>query len=667
MTLRRPGKDLSFGDFLEGLDDLAIPRIAAPSVTRLWERRVSRRGLLRGSAGLGALALGAGTLTLAGCDEAPSNEIAGRFRFEEVQRRVDARHHVAPGHKAVVLLRWGDPLFEDSPPFDPRRQTPESQLRQFGYNNDFVGLIPLPIGSPVSDRALLCVNHEFTNDDVMFPGLGDKDDFREHLTRNEVDVTMAAHGGSIVEIQRDANGDWHPVVGSRYNRRISPLETEMEITGPAAGTVRLATSADPTARRVIGTLNNCAGGITPWGTYLMAEENFHAYFTGSLYQHPEAKNYFRYGVPGNGYHWGRFHDRFDITKEPNEANRFGWVVEVDPLAPDAMPKKRTALGRFKHEGAETALARDGRAVIYMGDDQRGEYLYKFVSRDPVHPEDPFRNKDVLEFGTLYVAKLDEDGSGTWLPLVYGENGLDASNGFHGPADVMIEARRAADILGATPMDRPEDVQPNPVTGKVYAALTNNSRRKPEEVDGANPRGPNYFGQILEIDPADGDHAATRFGWDLVVMCGPPDNPDAGARWHEATSAHGWFAAPDNLAADPLGRIWVATDQGSGWSKLTGGADGLYGLETEGDLRGRSKCLFRAPVGAEVCGPVFTEDGRSVFLAVQHPAAGGEKDYAPFARNSTFEDPATRWPDFQAGMPPRPSVVVITRKDDGVIG
>ncbi|MEM8760330.1 MAG: PhoX family phosphatase, partial [Pseudomonadota bacterium] len=412
---------------------------------------------------------------------------------------------------------------------------------------------------------------------------------------------------------------------------------------------------------------------TPWGTYLMAEENFHGYFWTDTRDEKgkpvltgdQAASMKRYGVPGGWYAWGKFHDRFNIDKEPNEPNRFGWIVEVDPYDRQSVPVKRTALGRFRHEGAETVVNGDGRVVVYSGDDARFDYLYKFVSEGTFDPTDREANRELLDSGTLYVARFDEDKV-EWLPLVLGQGPLTPDNGFASQADVLIDTRLAADALGATPMDRPEDVQPNEATGKVYVMLANNTKREPGQEDAANPRADNAFGHIVELAPPGGDHAATTSAWSILVKCGDPRIADVGALWHPETSENGWFASPDNAAVDAKGRLWVATDQGTNWAK-TGTADGVFAVETEGERRGHSTMFYRVPVGAEMCGPLFTADGSTLFVAVQHPATDGTKDYPGFERVSTFEDPATRWPDFQEGMPPRPSVVTIVREDGGPVG
>ncbi|ORE89865.1 PhoX family phosphatase [Aurantimonas sp. 22II-16-19i] len=619
--------------------------------------RFSRRGFLRGSLAATAIAATVSPMALMTAGKAKAQ--TAKFSFTEVEAGVDATHHVAEGYDADILLRWGDAVFADSPDFDPANQTPEAQARQFGYNNDYVGFIPID-GS--SEHGMLVVNHEYTNEHLMFPGIVTVVDGKVEVApadRKRVDIEMAAHGGTIVEIRKDG-GKWQVVRDGARNRRITST-TEMELTGPAAGHDRLKTSADATGTKVLGTINNCAGGVTPWGTYIMAEENFHGYFIGELPEgHPEAENYKRYGVPDGSYAWGNFHERFDVSKEPNEPNRFGWVVEVDVADPNSVPKKRTALGRFKHEGAESIVNKDGRVVFYLGDDERFDYVYKFVTAGTYDENDRAANMNLLDEGTLYVAKFEEAGTVTWMPLVHGEGPLTAENGFASQADVVIETRRAADLLGATPMDRPEDIEPHG-DGRVYVMLTNNTRRK--EANAANPRVDNAFGHIIEINEEGGDFASTEGRWEILLKCGDPSVAEVGATFSTETTRNGWFGMPDNCAVDSDGRLWVSTDGNS--PKATGRTDGLWAVETEGE-RPTSKLFFRVPIGAEMCGPLPTPDLTTFFVAVQHPADGGD-DWEGFGRPSYYEDLSTRWPDFRDDMPVRPAVVAITRQGGGKIG
>jgi len=627
--------------------------------------RFSRRGFLMGSLAVSAIAATVSPLALIAAGEARAAE-GSAFKFDELEAGIDDKHHVAPGYDADVLLRWGDPLFSDSPEFDPLKQSAEAQARQFGYNNDYVGYIPID-GS--AEHGLLVVNHEYTNPHLMFPGIVaivDKDGKKKAevapLSKEQVDVEMAAHGGTIVEIRKEA-GKWQVVRDGKLNRRIMST-TEMALSGPVAGHDRVKTNADPSGAKVIGTINNCAGGVTPWGTYVMAEENIHGYFSGELPEgHKEAANYKRLGIPEGAYEWGAHYDRFNLAKEPNEPNRFGWIVEVDVNDPNSVPRKRTAMGRFKHEGAESIVAKDGRVVFYLGDDERFDYVYKFVTKGIFNPNDRAANLDLLDDGTLSVAKFAEDGSVEWMPIVFGQGPLTAQNGFVSQADVLIETRRAADLLGATKMDRPEDIQPNAGNGKVYVMLTNNSKRKAEQVDAANPRANNAFGHIIEIVEDGGDFAATKGKWEVLLKCGDPSVADVGATFSTATTAHGWFGMPDNCAVDSAGRLWVATD-GQG-PKATGRTDGLWAVDTEGAARATSKLFFRVPIGAEMCGPLFAPDDQTAFVAVQHPGDGGE-DWEGFGRPSYYEDPSTRWPDFKPDMPVRPSVVAITKQGGGKI-
>ena len=637
---------------------------APPPLCQLIAKALTRRQVL-GAALAGATLAGTGLSPRPGAaQEEGEGSAAGRFVFPEISRGIDRHDHWPPGYSAKVLIRWGDPLLPDAPDFEPHAQSPAAQAAQFGYNNDYTAFFPLPgFESGELQKGLLCVNHENTTGRLMLPPERWAD--RSYAGRTwRVAMEQAAIGCSVVEVVREG-ADWRYLRKSPFNRRITAGGTYCAISGPAAGHARLKTNADVTGRRVIGTLANCAGGVTPWGTYLSAEENFHEFFNGRRFKsHPEFDNYRRLGIPRGG-KWGIVDPRFNVNAAPNEANRFGWVVEIDPYDPQSLPVKRTALGRFKHEGAETALSADGRLVVYMGDDEAFEHLYKFVSNAKVDPEHAAANRDLLDDGILYVARFHEDGHLEWLPLVQGAAPLDGARGFESQADVLIETRRAAELMGATPMDRPEDVQPNPHNGRVYVALTANPQRTASAAGAANPRAVNHFGHIIELAEADGDFASREGRWDILVLCGDPAAAKSGARWNEATSAHGWFANPDNLAVDALGRLWVCSDQGMRVAR-TGTADGLWALETEGSLRGMGRLFYRVPVGAELCGPSFTPDSRSLFLAVQHVAAAPAGLLPGFDRPSTFKDPATRWPDFQPGMPPRPSIVVITESKDRII-
>ncbi len=551
---------------------------------------------------------------------------------------------VPDGYDHAVLIGWGDPLTADAPELDIDTQTPEDQARQFGYNCDFVMLVPLPEGSAVSHRGLLWVNHEYTNPEIMFPEY-DMADPKEHQVR----IELAAHGGTVVEVRRRRNGSWGYRRGARQNRRIT-AETPMQLTGPAAGHRWLRTSADPTGTRVLGMLNNCAGGVTPWGTILTGEENFHQYFANLSAldaSDPRRAAHARYVVPegSSDRKWERFVDRFDLAKEPNEPFRFGYVVEIDPYDPTFTPRKRTALGRMKHEGATTVLTGKRKVAVYMGDDERFEYLYKFVTADRYAPKRRGRNLSLLDDGTLYVARFAADGSGEWVPLVAGTGPLTPAHGFADQGDVLINTRSAADAVGATKMDRPEDVEASPVTGTVYACLTNNTRRT--EVNAPNPRVNNRFGHVIELLEDGGDAGATRFRWRIFLLCGDPDDRSTFFAGYpkELVSP---IANPDNVAFDRAGNLWIATD---GQPGTLGYNDAIFAVPTEGSERGHVQQFLSAPVQAEVCGPLITRDQRTLFCAIQHPGEGG-----------TLDAPDSNWPD--NGQPPRPSVICVWRSARG---
>lgn len=409
------------------------------------------------------------------------------------------------------------------------------------------------------------------------------------------------------------------------------------------------TRADPSGRIVLGTHDNCNGGVTLWGTVLSGEEGSRDFFGGDITTAPDQALLARYHYDGispvGKFGWARHDPRFNISHEPNEPNRFEWVVEIDPYDPDALPVKRTALGRFAHEGAHSALSPDGRVVIYMGDDWEFEYCYKFVTTRPFNPDDRAANKDLLDDGILSVARFEEDGNLVWRPLVFGQGPLTVENGFTDQGDVLIQTRRAADLLGATPMDSPEGYMPDPRTGKVYVALSGNDARRADDVNPANPRGRNESGHLLELIPPDfgkgPDHAAEKFDWHVRIMC--DEDPAKTLGFHPDTKPDGYFFAPDNINFDPQGTMWICSD---GPNKL--GEDGLWTMSTSGPDAWHSRLFFRPPQGAECCGPAFTPDGKTMFVAIQHP---GED-------SRSIAEAVTRWPDFVEGTPPRPSVLVI---------
>jgi secreted PhoX family phosphatase len=593
---------------------------------------------------------------------------------------------VPRGYASDVLIRWGDPVLPGATPLDEANQTGASQAGQFGYNCDFIGFVPFAVhGNPSrpggSDRGTLTVNHEYTEPDRMFPGY-----VVGAPTRDQVEAEWAAHGLSVIEIERQGrDGTFTHLPGSGLNRRITAT-TPMAFSGPAAGDALLQTSADPTGTTVLGTLNNCAGGVTPWGTILSAEENVNQYFANRdalpAGRVKDAHN--RYGLPraASERRWELFDRRFDLAQEPNEPFRFGWIVEVDPEDPTSTPVKHTALGRFKHEAATVHIAPDGRVVAYSGDDERFDYVYKFVSRGTYRPGDKAHNMTLLADGELFVARFtgdsppaelerynatatlgqlpedgEFDGSGTWIPLTrYGAGGAleSAVPGFTLP-EVLILTRLAADAVGATKMDRPEDIERNPINGRVYMAMTNNTDRgrasstnpRKVDVDEANPRRVdergtntgNKYGHIVELEEAGGDGTALTFAWRLFMVCGNPTDPTtyfAGFPREQVSP----IAAPDNVAFDGNGNLWIGTD---GQPGTIGRADAFHAVAVQGPERGRTRQFLSVPAGAEACAPEFTPDQRTLFCAVQHPGEGL----------------TSHWPDGGTSTP-KPSVIAVVR-------
>ncbi|CDO08041.1 PhoX family phosphatase [Mycolicibacterium cosmeticum] len=633
---------------------------------------MSRRSVLRAT-GIAVLAVGAGSALAACADDtpaagtgsttpAPQGQPPAGMRFDSVAPNTEDAVVVPAGYQQRVVIAWGDPVLPGAPVFDINRQTGAAQRQQFGFNNDFAALLPI---KDRPGRYLLVSNHEYVSPQFMFHGYD-----ADAPTREQFDVETGAVGLSVVEVERGPQGGLRPVLG-RLNRRIT-ADTPFTLTGPAAGSPAVRTAADPAGRTVIGTFANCSGGVTPWGTILSGEENFHTYF-GAAEGTPAAEpdRFKRYGVltEPSELRWENFDPRFDLAKTPTEVNRFGYVIEINPWDPASTPVKHSALGRFKHEAANVYVTGDGTVVVYTGDDERFDYMYKFVSDKKIEPGNMAHNMTLLDEGTLYVAKLSSDipadqidgsgklpakgsfaGSGTWLPLLHsGPDGESESlvEGFSAQ-DVAVFTRLAADKAGATKMDRPEDFEANPKTGKLYVALTNNDKRGTEgkaKPDAANPRNENKNGQVLEITD---DHGGTTFTWDLLLVCGDPAAADTYYGGFDKTKVSP-ISCPDNVAFDGHGNLWISTD-----GNALDSNDGLFAVALDGDRRGETKQFLTVPVGAETCGPVVTDD--LITVSVQHPGEGDDH---------SLDNPLSHWPD-GGNAPARPAVVAVWR-DGGAIG
>ena len=611
----------------------------------------SRRIVLRGGLGaaLGGLLAPLAAVTLPGCASVGGGSLLG---FKGIPVSVADKITVPEGYMAEVIAAWGEPvgLSGEMPAFKAdATNTAAEQAAQMGMHHDGIHFFP----TDGSKSGLLVMNHEYVDDGLLHP------DGINTWSAQKVQKAQAAHGVSVIEVEQK-DGKWEMVRPSPFARRFT-ASTPMAVSGPAAGHALMKTAADASGRRVLGTLNNCGSGITPWGTYLTCEENFMFYFKG-----PDAPNAHeaRWGLRKGdpiGYRWHEHDARFDASKTPNEPNRFGWVVEIDPMNPSSTPMKRTALGRAAHEGATVATTRNGKAVIYMGEDARFEYIYKFVSRDAIKPGGARTNAELLDHGTLYVAKFDVNGKGSWLALTYGQGPLTAANGFADQGEVLIKARQASDLLGGTKMDRPEWIDVDK-QGWVYTTLTNNSNRGAANqlgVDAANPRANNTMGNIIRWKD-DGDFDGSGFQWNHFVLAGDPKLERADAKGNIKGDA---FACPDGLWTDARGVLWIQCDM----STSAMGKGDLINMGNNGMLAadvktGEIRRFLTGPSGCEVTGATATPDGRTMFVNIQHP---GESP----SERSDPADPRkiSNWPDQQAAGRPRSATLVIRKIDGGLIG
>ncbi len=602
---------------------------------------LARRKFMQASTAMAASGLVGGCGTIESERKVTGGNVAAatppQFVFNSVAASLADTVVVAEGYSATPFFLHGDPV-SDGPAWKfAAANSAAEAIMQGGQMHDGMWFFPLPQGSTKSDHGLLVMNHEYPRVGELFPDGG------ENMTVEKVRKMQATVGVSVLEVKLAA-GNWQIVRPSNYARRVHGL-TATRLSGPAAGTDLMRSQLDPTGHVAIGTMANCGMGTTPWGTYLTCEEYINSYFsTKGATLTPMQK---RYQIrPTTVYAHPNFDARYDASKHPQEFHKVGWVVEIDPYDPTWVPAKRTAIGRCFHESAHYALANDGRVVIYTGDDSRFEYVYKFVTRDAWNPTNRAANRDLLDHGTLYVARFDASGKGRWIALVHGQNGLTAANGFSSQAEVVTFARAAADQVGATQCDRPEWIVVHPHTREVYASFTGNRDRGKADMEGANPANPrvnNLYGHIVRWREDGNDAAAETFDWDVFVSCGDPQNADENLRGNLKGDL---FTNPDGLTFDYFGRLWACTDtaEATDAQQKFRGNDGVIAIN---HLTGESKRFLVGPVGAEVTGLTFAPDMRTAWVNVQHPTMG--------------------WPNTVVDGKPRSATLVIRKLDGGVIG
>jgi uncharacterized protein len=627
-------------------DEIVSNPSSNETFAEVLEAHISRRAALGGGALIAAAGVfGGGIREFFGARQAAAagNQGAPLLGFQSIPTSTEDTVVVPPGYRWTVLMSWGDPV-GGGPEFAPdASNTSADQEQQWGMHNDGVVYFPI-IGS---FRGLIVQNHEYVDNGLLFSdGAGN---WSEEKTRK----AQAAHGVSVIEVAKGLFG-WQVDHASQYARRITAY-TPIDIAGPAAGHPLLQTAADATGTHVLGTVNNCAMGYTPWNTYLACEENFNGYFRKTA---PNGPIEARYGIGESSLHeWYTTDTRFNLDIEPNEANRFGWVTEIDPFDPQSTPVKRTALGRLKHEGAWVELTKDKRVVVYMGDDERFEYIYRYVSNEPWRRS--FSNgKHPLDDGVLYVAKFNADGSGDWLPLTTDNPAL---SGFTSQGDILVNTRAAADAVGATKMDRPEWIDVIDRKKEAYVTLTNNNRRGTDTnpgTDEANPRPDNVYGHIVRWG-YEHDFSDPRFFWEILVLAGDPSVPE-----HGSTINGDKFGSPDGIYVAPSGRLWIQTDVSA--STIDTGDYAGFGNNQMLCADPESKEIRRFLVGPKLCevtGVVVTPDEKTMFVGIQHPGERPDDDPTDPANPKELSS----FPEGEAGGRPRSSLIVITKDDGGKIG
>ncbi|NMF84797.1 PhoX family phosphatase [Nodosilinea sp. P-1105] len=678
-------------DQLEHGDEPQCNRSTNPTFESIVNRRLQRRQVLKGSLALAVTSMFTGPAinALRTQSAAAATPMLG---FTPIPVSEADTIEVPAGYTARTLTPWGEPISGRMPAYSLDNSGADQGV-QVGMHHDGMHFYPIEGRDPYegsSRDGLLVMNHEYIEPRYMHRvAIGQALDAGNvpmqadgSRVSDQVLKELNAHGVSVVRIRQQNDGTWEVQRDGR-NRRITGL-TPMEISGPVRGSDLVKTKYSPNGTSTRGTLNNCAHGVTPWNTYLTCEENWARYFVNTD-QMPDSnqgdptsnqpREHKRYGVATDvgRYGWELADNgadeyvRFDASTKAssptgdyrNEPNTFGWVVEIDPFRPNSTPVKRTALGRFAHEGVVFQTPVEGQPIVcYSGDDARFEYIYKYVSNQPYRRATA--NGSLLDDGTLYVAKFNDDGSGEWIALNYGQNGLTAANGFANQAEVLVNTRAAADFVGATKMDRPEWGAVDPGNGQVYFTLTNNTRRTAEQVDAVNPRPDNRWGQIVRWSEAGNNPTATSFQWDLFVLAGPEN--DSEKLSGESLNDNSIFAAPDGLWFDASRRLWIQTDISESVMN-TGdfaqfGNNQMLGANPE---TGEIRRFLTGPIGQEITGVVTTPDQRTMFINVQHPGATVSADeFAAGQINS-------RWPDNNPSIYPRSATVVITKNDGGVIG